>query len=407
MDIYAFPYNKVPHGSNIIIYGAGAIGQTYIHQIITTQYCNLLCVADKDPSVYKSLSVKVLDICEALERKYDYIIIANSSSKIADEITIMLINEYDVSSSKIIYENKYLEPIHVVRCDENELYDRYVERMAVSQKGAYAISIHLEGGFGDYIVRKNNIREVSNWNKNILIDIYVGKGKKSFTERLLSDVSNINMITEDDALYYISKKEYLAAFRFTAFLIVDSINDLNNDSIPVALRRKLQKIQVKYEDYALKEAGLQFAIHYARCRKDGVNCYTAYNRYEAFDVKNQKTSIPMMKEYESDFIDVGSENNLKAAFMGHAHNVDWTVDYKGVTIGLGVKTGTELYFAHVDASSELPEVKSGLASTGISENFDLIGASLVTLTSALGTFDLEHLYLNERANGDFVKWVAY
>lgn len=114
-----------------------------------------------------------------------------------------------------------------------------------------------------------------------------------------------------------------------------------------------------------------------------------------------------MEEYESDFIDVGSENNLKAAFMGHAHNVDWTVDYKGVTIGLGVKTGTELYFAHVDASSELPEVKSGLASTGISENFDLIGASLVTLTSVLGTFDLEHLYLNERANEDFVKWVTY
>ncbi len=114
-----------------------------------------------------------------------------------------------------------------------------------------------------------------------------------------------------------------------------------------------------------------------------------------------------IEEYASDFIDVGSENNLKAAFMGHAHNVDWTVDYMGVTIGLGVKTGTELYFAHVDASSDLPEVKAGLESTGITENFDLIGASLVTLTSVLGTFELEHLYLNERANEDFVKWVTY
>lgn len=109
----------------------------------------------------------------------------------------------------------------------------------------------------------------------------------------------------------------------------------------------------------------------------------------------------------SNFIDVAKDHNLKAAFMGHAHNVDWTVEYMGVTIGLGVKTGPELYYAHVDASSTDPDVQAGLASTGISENFDLIGASLVTLTDASGNFNLEHLYYNERETGDFVKWVNW
>jgi hypothetical protein len=54
-------------------------------------------------------------------------------------------------------------------------------------------------------------------------------------------------------------------------------------------------------------------------------------------------------------------------------------------------------------------MKEGLESikeAGISENFDLIGASLVTLNEGT-TFDLEHLYLNERTSGDFVKWVAW
>lgn len=111
--------------------------------------------------------------------------------------------------------------------------------------------------------------------------------------------------------------------------------------------------------------------------------------------------------YASDFIKVGRENNLKGAFMGHAHNVDWTVDYDGVVIGLGVKTGTELYFAHVDAQSTKPEVQEGLASVGINENFDLIGASLVTLKDTVGNFALEHLYLNERTSGDFVRWVKW
>ena len=108
----------------------------------------------------------------------------------------------------------------------------------------------------------------------------------------------------------------------------------------------------------------------------------------------------------SNFIDVAKDNGLKAAFMGHAHNVDWTVEYMGVTIGLGVKTGTELYYAHVDVKSTEKEVQDGLASlsTPITENFDLIGASLVTLDNASGDFTLEHLYYNERQNGDFKVW---
>ena len=113
------------------------------------------------------------------------------------------------------------------------------------------------------------------------------------------------------------------------------------------------------------------------------------------------------EEYASDFFEVAKEHNLKAAFMGHAHNVDWTVEYQGVVLGLGVKTGPELYFAHVDVKSEDELVKDGLAHTPeITENFDLIGASLVTIKDET-SFDLEHLYLNERANEDFVKWVKW
>ena len=112
------------------------------------------------------------------------------------------------------------------------------------------------------------------------------------------------------------------------------------------------------------------------------------------------------EEYKSDFLDVAKEHNLKGAFMGHAHNVDWTVEWDNLIVGLGVKTGIELYYAHVDASSDDQATKEGLASTGITENFDLIGASLVTITDD-SNFDLEHLYLNERESSDFVRWVKF
>ena len=112
------------------------------------------------------------------------------------------------------------------------------------------------------------------------------------------------------------------------------------------------------------------------------------------------------REYASDFIAEGRKHHLKAAFMGHAHNVDWTVDYDGVVIGLGVKTGPELYYAHVSTEDKDPAVQEGYASIDFKENFDLIGASMVTLHDG-EAFDLQHLYLNERATGDFVKWVNW
>ena len=121
-------------------------------------------------------------------------------------------------------------------------------------------------------------------------------------------------------------------------------------------------------------------------------------------------------EYASDFISKGKDQGtLKAAFMGHAHNVDWTVDFEGVVIGLGVKTGTELYYAHIDPNSSNKDMIDGLASVNaslpadkqINEKFDLIGASLVTIKNAT-EFDLEHLYLNEReGTDDFVRWVKF
>ena len=123
------------------------------------------------------------------------------------------------------------------------------------------------------------------------------------------------------------------------------------------------------------------------------------------------------ERYASIFIKEGRNHNMKAAFMGHAHNIDWTVDYEGVVLGLGVKTGPELYYAHIDVKDTDPAVVAGLGSVGINENFDLIGASLLSLRDPdLYTeqerkdedmFDLEHVYYNERATEDFVKWVNW
>ena len=144
------------------------------------------------------------------------------------------------------------------------------------------------------------------------------------------------------------------------------------------------------------------AIH-----KDSANLKHKYFKLEDFASSEKE-------EYDSRFITSGRAHNLKAAFMGHAHNVDWTVELDdGFVLGLGVKTGEELYFAHIDPEGDR-YMKEGLTSINaslpeeekIKEKFDLIGASLVTIKDS-NTFDLEHLYYNVREGADFVRWVKF
>lgn len=105
-------------------------------------------------------------------------------------------------------------------------------------------------------------------------------------------------------------------------------------------------------------------------------------------------------KYAASTEDVFLANNVKAAFMGHAHSSDWTyTNSDGIVYSFGVKSGSELYITHVDLGEE--------AGIEYSEDFDLIGGALITLNDTEGNFTLEHLYLNERDGGDFVMWVEY
>jgi len=96
--------------------------------------------------------------------------------------------------------------------------------------------------------------------------------------------------------------------------------------------------------------------------------------------------------------EAGKDQGLKAVFFGHDHSSDLTVDYQGVTIGYGVKSSQELYTTFIS--------KEEAETVGLSEGFELTGASVVTLHDG-GCFDLEHLYYNEKEDGVWKGWVKY
>ena len=210
----------------------------------------------------------------------------------------------------------------------------------------------------------------------------------------------INLVDGNEVKWQIANLDSGASFSETAISPFRDYDYIRDDQVDWWL-----------EEHKLAGEDVPGIAYYHIPQDENLTLFNKRNEYNNKFFKLEGFADNGNEKYASKFLDVAKEHNLKGAYMGHAHNIDWTVDWDGLRVGLGVKTGTELYFAHIDVNSTDPLMQEGLASVRITENFDLIGASLVTITDEKddiqGEYDLEHLYLNERTSGDFVRWVSW
>lgn len=51
-DKWLFPFDKITKGSDIIIYGFGKVGKTYIRQLDKLNFCNVICTVDSEYKRY-------------------------------------------------------------------------------------------------------------------------------------------------------------------------------------------------------------------------------------------------------------------------------------------------------------------------------------------------------------------
>ncbi|MCL2078869.1 MAG: FkbM family methyltransferase [Oscillospiraceae bacterium] len=111
---YAFPFDKIQKGSKIALYGAGLVGKQYLEQIQNTDYCEVLCIIDRNYAKIRTRSGFDVVSPDWLRQpdKYDYVVIASwwYAESMVSELKSM-----DIAKSKIvctfpIYHAKY--PLH-------------------------------------------------------------------------------------------------------------------------------------------------------------------------------------------------------------------------------------------------------------------------------------------------------
>lgn len=104
---YHFPYDKVPFGSRIVLYGAGKIGQTFYRQLELTGYAKVVLWVDKGWRELKGNSFEVVSPTEIMKTEYDLLFIAVEKDIIAKEIIEKLVL-MKVQKEKIVY-TEYIE----------------------------------------------------------------------------------------------------------------------------------------------------------------------------------------------------------------------------------------------------------------------------------------------------------
>lgn len=101
---YMFPFQMVPAGSKIILWGAGKVGKIYHEQIDRLSYCTIVAWVDKNFQNYSKWGVQNIDIVNN-EPDYDYIVVAIYSEAVKDAIVSWLKGR-GISEERIIWHKE-------------------------------------------------------------------------------------------------------------------------------------------------------------------------------------------------------------------------------------------------------------------------------------------------------------
>lgn len=97
-----FPFQNILKGKNIVLYGAGYIGQMYYRQIIYYRECDIVLWVDKKYVEYKKMGVRPID--EIKKKAFDFVVIAVESEMLAMEIRNSLIADFEIENEKIVWK---------------------------------------------------------------------------------------------------------------------------------------------------------------------------------------------------------------------------------------------------------------------------------------------------------------
>lgn len=115
---FLFPFLRIPHGSRIVLYGAGEVGYDFFRQIKTSGFVELALWVDRQYEWFRMLNLPVDAPEKMLDMQYDFVLITAERKSVYQSIWKDL-NNMGVEDEKIVWQEDYTIHENIVKCYED------------------------------------------------------------------------------------------------------------------------------------------------------------------------------------------------------------------------------------------------------------------------------------------------
>ena len=296
---YLFPYEKVPKGARILIYGAGDVGQAYLRQMKMTGYAKVIGMVDRAWDRYPKMIVPLYPPEQVGRLSFDFLILAFKMKNFAEDVRATLV-QMGVPSEKIIYEGARNAVGSVLASVEETEQAGQSVRYAFEEPGL-SIALKYGPGLGDAIIKKKLFEAIVRLAPTSKIDIYAPNAS-NIIPLIYRDEPNFHAAIDDGGAVYVDNHEKYGLSMSIFFMV-------QMDHVKYAvLSDAARKIEQTNEAYKLSiYPTTQNWVHFGRAKYRGWNCYNLYNYTGAFNIQGQAVSIPLDPAAEAEFqkLDLG------------------------------------------------------------------------------------------------------
>lgn len=300
---YLFPYERVKANSDIVIYGAGKLGQEYYTQIQITNYCRIVGFIDRNYREFEGSIIPVYSPEDIGRISFDYVVLAIRIPIAFNEIKKNLL-KHGVPEEKIIvvYQRKY-EFQRLLK------YDGSNGNTCISSvDDKNEIAIYLVGGYGDHVIQKRFVSEITKCVPTCLIDLYCIRYAE-FIADLYADIKNIKQVICDiGGKYDANKDNYILAFTIEAchYISIDTLKVDELRSYDMAFFEKMIQLQQRTE---AEGESINMPVYLSLSRRlfKGYNAYSGFNYDGVFEIKDNAVSIPLKEDEKSTFEEMSKQ----------------------------------------------------------------------------------------------------
>lgn len=298
---YLFPFEKVPHGSRILIYGAGTLGRAYLQQMEQTKYAEVVAVIDRAADKCPHLVVPILPPEKIPNLCFTYVVVALRGKVGYKEIERKLL-VFGVEKANIVFVGER-EPVEI---ESDARYNKGdIKQGKAFQCSNIAIAFRLTGGLGDFLIQKRLMLEIFRLLPNAKVDIYT-RGSIDFISLIYRDCSSVNGIYADfDEKYAKLKLEYALAMSVvgSGYVKVDFfVKNAFNEQPDFVERIKRLKLLTESENVGFN---VPSALMFWQRIYKGQNAYTGFCYDGIFPICDKRVFV--MEEPE----DISNFNKLK------------------------------------------------------------------------------------------------